>query len=111
MGANSSLAIKKEKSNDAFVQASNSDSDFEYIDDDFIDEEEEFGGASRAVKLSIRALNFNMMIADKKQKTDPDTLRRVSLLSRASSNIASSSIRTDTAKDSTNRSSRPSIVK
>jgi hypothetical protein len=98
--------IKKEKSNE-FQQASNSDSDFEYIDDDFIDEEEEFGGASRAVKLSIKALNFNMMIADKNQKNDPGTLRRVSLLSRASSLVASSR----TAKDSTDRSVRASVVK
>ena len=100
------LGLRKEKSSE-FQQAANSDSDFEYIEDDYIDEEEEFGGASRAVKLSIRALNFNMMIADKSQKTDPDTLRRVSLLSRASSLVASSR----TAKDSTDRSARPSVVK
>jgi hypothetical protein len=30
-----------------------------------VDDSEEFGGASRSVKLSIRALNFNIMLADK----------------------------------------------
>ena len=69
-----------------FEQANESDSDFSENIDDFIDVDEEFGGASRAVKLSIRALNFNMMITDKKVEKDPGTLRRVSLLSRANSN-------------------------
>lgn len=50
-----------------FVQASGSDSEFEHIDD-YIDEAEEFNGASRAVKLSIRALNFNMMLAEKQSQ-------------------------------------------
>jgi hypothetical protein len=36
-----------------------------------VDDQEEFGGASRAVKLSIRALNFNMMISNKKYEKDP----------------------------------------
>jgi len=53
-----------------FVQASGSDSEFEHIDD-YIDEAEEFNGASRAVKLSIRALNFNMMLAEKQSDHDP----------------------------------------
>ena len=35
-----------------FEQADRDDSDFEEIDD-YIEEDEEFGGASRAVKLSI----------------------------------------------------------
>ena len=49
--------------------------------------------------MSIRALNFNMMISNKKEEKDPGTLRRVSLLSRASSNYVSS-----------NRNNRTSIV-
>lgn len=69
-----------------FEKANESDSDFSENIDDFIDVDEEFGGASRAVKLSIRALNFNMMITDKQAEKDPGTLRRISLLSRASSN-------------------------
>ena len=58
------LGVKKEESA-GFKQANNSDSDFEFLDDQ-IDEDEEFGGASRSVKLSIRALNFNMMISDQR---------------------------------------------
>lgn len=58
-----SLGMAKQDSV-GFQQASNSDSEFEYIDD-YIDEAEEFNGASRAVKMSIRALNFNMMLAEK----------------------------------------------
>ena len=58
-----SLGVNKQDSV-GFVQASGSDSEFEHIDD-YIDEAEEFNGASRAVKLSIRALNFNMMLAEK----------------------------------------------
>ena len=54
-----------------------SDSDFE---DDIIDDDEEFGGASRAVKLSIRALNFNMGLDAKNKALNT----RVSLLQRAS---------------------------
>lgn len=57
------LGVDKQDSVD-FVKASGSDSEFEYLDD-YVDEAEEFNGASRAVKLSIRALNFNMMLADK----------------------------------------------
>ena len=79
--------MKKQESCE-FQKATESDSDFDNCDD-FIDDDEEFGGASRAVKLSIRALNFNMMISDKKVEKDPGTLRRISLLSRASSNIVS----------------------
>jgi hypothetical protein len=80
--------MKKQESLE-FQKASASDcSDFDNIDD-YIDDQEEFGGASRAVKLSIRALNFNMMISNKQVEKDPGTLRRVSLLSRASSNIVS----------------------
>lgn len=41
-----------------FVKAE-SDSDF----DDQVDENEELNGGSRAVKLSIRALNFNTMMS------------------------------------------------
>ena len=57
------LGVDKQDSVD-FVKASGSDSEFEYLDD-YVYEAEEFNGASRAVKLSIRALNFNMMLADK----------------------------------------------
>mgnify|MGYP006116817831 CR=1 FL=1 len=83
-GANA-LKMKKQMSCE-FEKANESDSDFSENIDDFIDVDEEFGGASRAVKLSIRALNFNMMISDKQADKDPGTLRRISLLSRASSN-------------------------
>ena len=69
-----------------FQKASGSDSEFEHIDD-YVDEAEEFNGASRAVKLSIRALNFNMMLAEKQSEQDPTTVRGVSLLSRASNLI------------------------
>ena len=69
-----------------FQKASGSDSEFEHIDD-YVDEAEEFNGASRAVKLSIRALNFNMMLAEKQSEQDPSTVRGVSLLSRASNLI------------------------
>lgn len=77
------LRVDKQDSVD-FQKASGSDSEFEYLDD-YVDEAEEFNGASRAVKLSIRALNFNMMLAEKQSEQDPGTLRKVSLLSRASS--------------------------
>ena len=56
--------IQRKDSGDAFQKARDSDSDFEF-DDDFIDEDEEWAGASGSIKLSIRALNFNRMIADK----------------------------------------------
>ena len=69
-----------------FDKINESDSDFSENTDDFIDVDEEFGGASRAVKLSIRALNFNTMISNKKAEKNPQTQRRISLLSRASSN-------------------------
>ena len=59
MAQKSGLKLAKEKSV-GFDQASPNDPDFEEIDD-YIDEDEELSGASRAVKLSIRALNFNMM--------------------------------------------------
>ena len=71
----------KQDSGDQFQKANNSDSDFEC--DDFIDDDEEFGGASRSVKLSIRALNFNMMLSHKNEQP-----KRVSLLSRASNYVA-----------------------
>jgi hypothetical protein len=45
-----------------FAKASEDDPDFE---DDQIDDDEEFGGASRAVKYSIKALHFNRMIFEK----------------------------------------------
>ena len=83
------LGVKKEESA-GFKQANNSDSDFEFLDDQ-IDEDEEFGGASRSVKLSIRALNFNAMISDQRFQSDPTTHSsqgRASLLSRASSLVA-----------------------
>ena len=48
---------KQESVDSNFEKANMSDSDFE---DDIIEDDEEFGGASRAVKLSIWALNFNM---------------------------------------------------
>ena len=83
-GANA-RKMKKQMSCE-FEKANESDSDFSEKIDDFIDVDEEFGGASRAVKLSIRALNFNMMISDKQAEKDPGTLRRISLLSRASNN-------------------------
>jgi len=76
------LRVDKQDSVD-FVKASGSDSEFEYLDD-YVDEAEEFNGASRAVKLSIRALNFNMMLAEKQSEQDPNSHRKVSLLSRAS---------------------------
>jgi len=69
-----------------FQKASNTDSDFENISDDFIDDDEEFGGASRSVKHSIRALNFNMMLNNKNNVP----YKRVSLLSRASNLVAGS---------------------
>ena len=85
------LKVDRQDSVD-FQKASGSDSEFEHIDD-YVDEAEEFNGASRAVKLSIRALNFNMMLAEKQSELsgqiglwrDLGTLRGVSLLSRASS--------------------------
>jgi len=55
---------RQESEGDQFQKASGSDSEFEQFDD-YIDEAEEFAGASRAIKLSIRALNFNMMISEK----------------------------------------------
>lgn len=54
------LFIDKQGSAD-FEQADKNDSEFEEIDD-FIEEDEEFGGASRAVKMSIKAFNFNMLL-------------------------------------------------
>lgn len=89
-GAHGELKAKRQESMD-FQKASGSDSEFEYFDD-FVDEAEEFNGASRAVKLSIRALNFNMMLAEKQGEQDPGTLRRVSLLSRASTLINSNRV-------------------
>ena len=38
--------------------------DFE-VEDDHIDDEEECNGAERAVKFSIRCLDFHMMMAEK----------------------------------------------
>jgi len=62
------------------MKASNSDSEFEEIDD-YIDDMEEFGGFSRAVKHSIRALNFNMVMHEEYSMVQSN---RASLLSRAS---------------------------
>jgi hypothetical protein len=76
------LFVDKQDSVD-FQKASGSDSEFDH-QDDYIDEAEEFNGASRAVKLSIRALNFNTMLADKQREQAPASHRKVSLLSRAS---------------------------
>jgi hypothetical protein len=66
------LKLQKQDSAD-FQKASGSDSEFENIDD-HIDEFEEMAGASRAVKLSIRAIRFNKMLCVKDQ--------RMSLLAR-----------------------------
>ena len=54
------LHLEKEGSAE-FDKADKDDSEFEDIDD-YIEEDEEFGGASRAVKMSIKAFNFNMML-------------------------------------------------
>lgn len=61
IGQHGGLHIGKEQSAE-FDKASPNDPDFEEIDD-FIEEDEELSGASKAIKLSIRALNFNMMFA------------------------------------------------
>lgn len=68
----SNLKLQKKDSVD-FQKASGSDSEFENVDD-HIDEFEEMAGASRAVKLSIRAIRFNKMLSVKDQ--------RMSLLAR-----------------------------
>lgn len=72
------LHIGKEQSAE-FDKASPNDPDFEEIDD-FIEEDEELSGASKAIKLSIRALNFNMMFALQNNNHQP---QRISLLSKA----------------------------
>lgn len=79
---NYGVKLQRQQSSE-FDQADRDDSDFEEMDD-FIEEDEEFGGANRAVKLSIRALNFNMMLSEK----NDNSFRRVSLLSRASGLMA-----------------------
>ena len=60
-GGAKSPSLQKEDSSDFqnFQKASEDDPDFE---DDHIDDDEEFAGASRAVKFSIKALHFNRMI-------------------------------------------------
>lgn len=86
-----------------FQQASGSDSEFEYIDD-YIDEAEEFNGASRAVKMSIRALNFNMMLAEKQKEQDPGQYRqKISLLSRASNLVQQNNTNKGGGSDSQKR--------
>lgn len=67
-----------------FQVASNEDSEFESGDDQ-IEDNEEFGGASRAVKLSIRAFQFNTMLSEKNNSACYKP--RVSLLSRASNYV------------------------
>ena len=64
---------KQESVDSNFEKANPSDSD---VEDDVIEDDEEFGGASRAVKLSIRALNFNMGLDAKNKALNT----RVSLL-------------------------------
>ena len=100
------MFIKKQKSSE-FQKASNSDSDFEYVDEDFIDGEEEFGGASRSVRFSIRALNFNMMISSQNASYGDSrpSGQRASLLSRASSLVAQNNQNRRSTRDS-----RPSAV-
>ena len=74
------LDLNKQEDSSEFEKASDGDSEFE---DDYIDASEEFAGASRSVKLSIRALHFNNMIAYQNGS------KRVSLLSRASNLVSS----------------------
>jgi hypothetical protein len=68
-------------------------SDFEYSDD-FIDEEEEYGGSQQPVKFSIKCFGFHVLISGRPlldffgQASD----RKVSMLSRASSLIMSGQI-------------------
>ena len=52
---------RSNESSHLFKEASHRDADFDFYDD-HIDEQEECGGASRAVKFSIRCLDFNNMI-------------------------------------------------
>lgn len=78
---------RSNESSHLFKEASHRDADFDFYDD-HIDEQEECGGASRAVKYSIRCLDFNNMISEKdflaqNSKTSSSDLK-VSLLSRAS---------------------------
>lgn len=95
-----SLAIGKQESAE-FSKADGDDSDFEFIEDDFIADDEEFGGASRAVKLSIRALNFNMMLSNKEAEKNPRTTnQRASLLSKASNMVSSSAKRSGDGRQS-----------
>jgi hypothetical protein len=77
------------------------------VDEDFIDGEEEFGGASRSVRFSIRALNFNMMITSQNNSFAAETrpAQRASLLSRASSLVAQNNQNRRSTRDS-----RPSAV-
>jgi hypothetical protein len=78
------------------------------VDEDFIDGEEEFGGASRSVRFSIRALNFNMMITSQNNSFAAETRaagQRASLLSRASSLVAQNNQNRRSTRDS-----RPSAV-
>ena len=60
-GGPKSPTLQKQDSSDFqnFAKASEDDPDFE---DDYISDDEEFAGASRAVKFSIKALHFNRMI-------------------------------------------------
>lgn len=71
-----------------FNEASRRDSDFEFIDD-HIDDEEECAGANRAIKYSIRCLDFHMMMAEKSLleqiSKSSSSGNKASLLSRASS--------------------------
>jgi len=81
---------------DLFRQASRGDSDFDFIDD-HIDDEEECGGATRAIRYSIKCLDFHMMMAEKSLiehitsqhiSKSSSSGKKASLLSRASSLMA-----------------------
>lgn len=78
-----------------FEQNENSqrDSDFGYYD--HIDVEEECAGGERAIRYSIKCLDFQMMIAEKSlldiiNKKQSSGSKKASLLNRASSLMANS---------------------
>ena len=52
------------KTSDPSIQLLNSE--FEFEADDHIDEQEECGDGKRAVRYSIKCLDFNMLEAEKK---------------------------------------------
>ena len=67
-------------------------SDFEF--DDHIDDEEECAGCDRAIRYSIKCLDFQMMIAEKSLldiiNKKSSSGKKASLLNRASSLMANS---------------------